>query len=254
MELTPYLTQLGLDAKEIALYEVCLELGESPIMPITRKVKLPRSTVYHMLEKLADIGVLSIIPGSTRRIYLPQSPRGILQLLKKHRQEIDKQINSLDIALPELSEKYGLSRFQPKIKFYHGRDEIREIYESILDEPVNEFFLISEISKIVAVVGYEWLNAWIERRVAHGMRSKAIYIREPATPNDLIHTTNRLSKRVIRFAPADFTTPTHIMVFGDTVALITTAEEDLGVVISSRDLATTMRNMFKQLWKISSEK
>lgn len=247
-----YLEQLGLDEKEIRVYLACLKLGEKPIMPIARRAELPRSTVFHILERLRDEGLIEIYETRTRRIYEPYHPRVIINLLKKKRDSFEKQIDSLQHSLPDLVELYATSEFQPKIKFYRGQKEIREIYEEILEAPIDEFHYISEITKLEQVLGKEYLKEWLRRRIARGIKSNAIWVRSEAILDEPLYVPSKKNLRTVRYSPEDFRCPTHTMVYGDNVVFITSAGENIGLVITSRDLAISVKSMFKQLWKIST--
>lgn len=254
MNIEDYLKQLGLDDKEIKVYLASLKLGEKPIMPIVKRVDLPRSTVYHILERLRDEGLIEIIDSPTRRVYVPYHPRTILALLKKKRDSYEKQMESFQQSLPNLVELYATSEFQPKIKFYRGQKEIREIYDDILEAPIEEFHYISEITQLEQVLGKEYLKDWLRRRINKGIKSRAIWIRSEAILDEPLYVPSKQNLRTVRYAPEDFRCPTHTMVYGDNVVFITTAEENIGLVVTSRDLAHSIRNMFKQLWKISAER
>lgn len=254
MNIEEYLRQLGLGEKEIKVYLASLKLGEKPIMPITKKAELPRSTVYHILEKLRDAGLVEIIDSPTRRIYIPFHPRVIITLLNKKRDAISKQVDAFQQTMPKLIELYSASEFQPKIKFYRGTKEIRELYNSILEEPIDEFHYVSEITKIEAVLGRDFLNSWLRRRIDLKIKSWAIWVRAEAVDSEKLYKPSKQNLRTVRYAPEGFRYPAHTIVFGDTVAFITTSEENIGVAITSRDLAVSYRNIFKQLWKVSEKK
>jgi sugar-specific transcriptional regulator TrmB len=249
MDIKSYLKQLNLTENEIAVYLALLELGESKIIPITKKVALPRTTVYHILEKLRDKKLIEIIQTTTRRIYAPYPPRNILTLLKHKRAKIDEEIDTLERSLPELNRLYEISPFQPKVRFFPGK-EIRQIYDEILEAGVDESWYVGETNKIVKALGEKYLQRWIKRRVKMGIRSKSIRVGKEES-QEPIFSGKKEFLREIKYAPEDFKCPTHILIYGDNVAIITTGEENFGVVITSREFAESMRNWFKQLWKIS---
>ncbi len=249
MNIKTYLKQLNLSENEIKVYLALLELGETKIVPITKRVELPRTTVYHILEKLRDKKLIEIIQTTTRRIYTPLPPRNILTLLKTKKENLSEQIDSLEHSIPELNRLYEISPFQPKVRFFPGM-EIRKVYEEILEAGVDESWYVGEASKIVEALGSNYLKRWIKRRVEAGIKSKSVRIKEEELKEPIFGATKDFL-REIRYAPKDFKSPTHILVYGDHVAIITTGEENFGVVITSREFAISMRNWFKQLWKIS---
>ena len=249
MDIEYYLKKLNLTQKETGVYLACLELGESQIVPIGIKAELPRTTTYHILERLRNQKLIEIIQTKTRRIYAPYPPRNILTLFKTKREKLNQQIYSLEKSLPELNQLYTFSPFQPKIRFFQGK-QIKMIYEEILESPIEEEWYVGESNKIINVLGEKYLKKWIKRRVEKGIKAKAIRIFPEETINE-IYQPSKKYLRIVKYAPKDFKCPSHILIYGDNVAIITTGKENFGVVISSREFAESMRNWFKQLWKIS---
>lgn len=244
--------QIGLDSKEIAIYLATLEIGETPIMPIAKKVKLPRSTVFHILERLRDERLIEIIQGEHRRIYTPITPRKILTLMKNKRENLTENIDSFESILPKLTQMYSKRTFEPKIRFFHGQNELREIYEDVLESGTDEGVYVGDTDKIIETLGKEYAEDWMKRRVAKGIRSHSIRVRPDETQAKWLEQTRKEYLRTIRWAPEDFKSPTHVMVYRDKVSIMTTGAENFGVLITSREFAETMQNWFKQLWKISS--
>lgn len=249
MNIEQYLKQLGLDDKEIKVYLALLELGETHIVPITEKVELPRTTVFHILERLKFHKLIEKIPKKTRSLYTPYPPKKIASILELEKAATEEKIKSFNIALPDLNKLYQESPFEPKIRFFRGT-EMRQIYEEILEAGVNESWYIGESNKIVAALGEEYLKKWIERRVKIGVKSRSIRVKGEES-EQAIFSGKKEYLRDIRYAPEGFESPMHILIYGNNVAYISTEKENFGLVISSQELAKTMSNWFKELWRMS---
>jgi sugar-specific transcriptional regulator TrmB len=236
-----------LDDKEIKVYLALLELGETHIVPITEKVELPRTTVFHILERLKFHKLIEKIPKKTRSLYIPYPPKKIANLIELEKSQAEERLKSFHLVLPELSKLYTASPFEPKIRFFRGR-EMREIYEEILTAGVDESWYVGEANKIVQALGEEYLKKWIQRRVKIGIKSRSIRVKKEESPEP-IFSGQKKYLRQIRYAPEDFESPMHILIYGNNTAYISTGQENFGLVISSQELAKTMRNWFKELWK-----
>jgi sugar-specific transcriptional regulator TrmB len=251
MDIESYLQSLGLNEKEIGVYLANLSLGEVSIVPIVAKTRLPRTTVYHILERLNSEKLIEIITTGTRRMYVPYSPRTILTRLRERKEFIEQQIDGLQHSLPELMQLYNVSPIQPKVRMYHGQ-EVRQIFEDITNSPIDKIEYVGETTKIVSVTGEVWLKKWIQKRADLGIKSYSIRIADEEITDPMYGHSAKLA-RTVRYAPAGFHAPTQVYIYGDSVALITTTAEGFGLIITSRDYATTMRNWFKELWKISRD-
>ena len=246
------LQDLGFDQKEIDIYLACLELGRSSLLPIARQVGEPRNTVAYTLEKLEERGLLNITKHGTRRHYLIKPPQAIIQLLQIQRNVISNKLETIETALPQLNNLYAQGS-EPQVTTYRGRDEIRTLYEVILESAVDEIWYVGEYNQIVEIVGENYLKGWIKRRVANGVVTKSVRVSSTEI-NDPLYSSPKETNRQIRYAPKDFESPGHITIYGNNVAVITTPKESFGVATASAEYATIMRSWFNQLWKVSKEK
>jgi len=253
LEIKSYLKNLELSKKEIKTYLACLELGESHIVPISQKVGIPRTTLVYILDGLKERGLIEIVPKRGRRLYLPLPPRTLVTLYKQRRDKMDEQLDSLQSALPELNRLYSLTPFQPKVRFFQGQDELRQLYEEMLQAPVNEIVYIGDVQEIEMSLGANYLKTWVRRRSDAQIKTRGIRIRSGEV-DDPAYTQTREYNRNLRYAPEGFASPSNILIYADTVVVMTTAKESLGLAITSRDYATTMKAFFTEVWNGSSSK
>lgn len=248
--LRPTLASLGLTEKEASLYLAALELKRSQIVPIAERVDIPRTTAQYLLEKLAHQGLISIGEHRGHRTYQPTAPERVLSLLQNQQSDIAAQVTSFQTALPELMQRYKTSPFQPRVQIFQGR-QIRELYEQLLDETKDEYFYTMETDTIEQVLGKRYLNDWIKRRIAKGIWSNGIRVKE-LEANDTLHAASPQNLRRLRFAPKGYRFPAMVLLYGDNVATITSAKENFAVVVTSHDYALTMRVWFEALWEKSA--
>ncbi|TSC97103.1 MAG: transcriptional regulator TrmB [Candidatus Berkelbacteria bacterium Licking1014_2] len=250
-QLQKILTQIGLSEKEILIYLVCLEIGEASITPICKKVNLPRTTVYQILERLRDKKLIEIVQKNNRRAYFPLSLKNLLSFLKTKQSAMQEQIEIIKEIIPVLSSQYQFSSFQPRVRLFDGKD-IRFIYEELLDLPINEVLYTGNSRKIIELLGKRWIKNFIRKRIDRKIKIKAIRDKTGEI-DDPFYKPSKESLRSIRLSPEDFESPTHVLIYGNNVALMTTGEENFGLVITSKEFSLTMRNWFLQIWKISTE-
>ncbi|MEI6498490.1 MAG: helix-turn-helix domain-containing protein [bacterium] len=246
MEINNYLYELGLSDKEIKVYLAILELGENPIMPIKKKVGLPRTTAFHALEQLKSFGLIEILETPKRRVYVPYPPRKIVSVFNHKANKLREQAESIQKDMSELNQLFGSATFMPKVRFFVG-DEIREIYEEILDSPIDELIFVGETNKIEGILGHNFFRDWVKRKVQKGIWTRSIRVKNEENlffdPND--------SLRKARFAPESFKAPAQIYIYHNSVAIISSANENFATVITSREYAGTMKHWFSELWKVS---
>jgi len=251
MEIKEFLRQFGLTDKELKVYLALLEIGESALLPIARRAEMPAMSVKYILEKLRDRDFLTIVKKNTRYLYIPYSTQKLLSILRKKRETIDQEITRFEEALPELNRHLSFGVFAPKVRFF-GHYEIRKIYEEILEAPIDEILWIGDVEKIRSVVGNDYLKQWIRRRIAKNIKTRVIRVPEGEV-DDPVYNTKDGFMRHIYHSPKGFESPSHIIIYGDNTAIISTQKEGFGVVITSREYATTMKSCFRELLKNSKK-
>lgn len=244
------LNKIGLNDKEISLYLSVLELKESPIVPISSRANLPRTSAQYILEQLAHRGLIAIGEHRNRKTYRANPPERVLALLQKQKVDLAAQSTALQEALPDLLHLYQTSPFQPRVQVYRG-EEIRIPFEELLEAPISEYHYASDTGTLEEVLGKRYLNDWIKRRIAKGVWSNGIRVKERET-DDILHTSNSKNLRRLRFAPKGYRFPAMVLLYGDNVATITSAKENFAVVVTSHDYALTMRGWFAALWSQST--
>lgn len=246
MEINDLLKSLDLRENEAEVYLASLELGETNIVPIKEKTGYPRTTVWHILEDLAHRNLIEIIETGKGRHYAAHPPRKILTLIKQEQEELKEKAEVLEKTLPELNRLYQSSPFQPRIRFYRG-EEIKQIYEEMLKMPIDEILYVGETGKIAQILHYDFFSDWVKRKVKQGIWTKSLRVKV----NDDPFFDPKKDLRKAKYLPEGFKCPVHYYIYGDNVAMLTSAQENFGVLTTSRENATAMRSWFGELWKVS---
>jgi hypothetical protein len=65
--------------------------------------------------------------------------------------------------LPELQSFHNIKGNKPKIRFYEGKEGLREVYEDTLTGSKQIYSFASD--DIVGVLGKDWANYYLEKRI-----------------------------------------------------------------------------------------
>lgn len=247
MEINKFISETGLDPNEAKVYVALLGLGESYIVPIANKVALPRTTVFHVLDRLRDLGLIEIVMHKSRRVYFAHNPHKITSLLQQNRQGIDKRIDSIDSMMPDLMKLYLSSPFQPHIRYFRG-EEIKQIYEEILLVKDKEIYYTGNVNQLEDILSKRFFQDWISRKVKAGIWTRSIRSHTTEDDAELYRPTKQYLRKA-KYASDSYSSPSHVYIYDNNVAILTSSRENFGLVITSHDYATTMRNLFRELWK-----
>jgi sugar-specific transcriptional regulator TrmB len=244
-ELIHSLEKLGLSEKESKIYVAGLGLGKFSVIAISEKTGVKRPTCYLILEELKKKGLITTFPKAKKVLYVAEHPNNLLK----------NTADAYDTAkqlMPELQSLMGSASEKPILKVYAGQKGIQNIYEDILEDGKN-FYYIASVTDLVGSVGSEFLDEWIKRRIAKGITSTSIRIKENEMDFRLYNDAPE-NLRNIRYAPDGFAMPYTIFIYAKKVAFVSTKKELFGFIVESADLSKSMQALFDVVWGVSGER
>ncbi len=226
--------------KEIAIYLAILELGRGTVAEISRKAGINRSTGYVILDSLTSKGLVRVSGKEPKQEYVAESPEklGIYMNAQAEKQKnIAQDVGEL---LPELISLHKVGD-RPTVRFYEGLAGLEHVYDDTLSSKGDIYSTSTYEEMHDALPNY--FSTYYERRV-----KKGIFVRTfvADTPLARIRKANdKAEYRETFLVPQEkFPLPTDIEVYGDKVMLASWREK-LGVIIESKEIATTLKSVFK---------
>lgn len=239
MEIIKELEKLGLSDKEAKVYLAALQLGPSSISEIAKTAELKRPTVYLIIDDLIKKNLINKMVKKGRVSYSSANPENILSFL-------EGKVFLAKHILPELNAIYPSPIDQPKIKFYQGKNGLKNIYEEAFSSGANVFALVS-LDKFFEIFS-EDENAYFFSLLKNS--GGRIY--------DLIEVSDKKKKYVssyyrkglsrIKELPPKFKIDTDILIMGNKIAMIS-FNNLTGLIIEDSHLAKTHKQIFRYLWK-----
>lgn len=243
------LQKLGLSEKEIEIYHSLFEQGKTTPARLAKATNINRSTVYVVLEKLKDKGLI-VEDISAKTLYVsPSSPEDVEEMFY-HQQEELKEKKKIAAKLAEELEKIPQSKTYsiPKIRFVQQDDVEEFLYKQMgkwhesLQQSDKTFWGFQDHSFVEHYLG--WID-WVWKKYDN------IFV-------NLLSNKSKIEKemegrfgegRDIKFLTEqmDFNGTTWIM--GDYLVMIVTRQKPHYLVeIHDAVLAHNMREVFKKIW------
>lgn len=137
------------------------------------------------------------------------------------------------------------------MSFYEGVEGVKNVLLDTLETPqVTE--ILSYTSADYLAIGFDedFLERYWQKRVSLKIPSRGIMPDTPAARSLFNEEKNRKKLRRLKFVPADKAGFTNeVDIYGDRVSFISLDKENLyGVVIKSKSIAETQRNIYELLW------
>ena len=246
MELINSLEKIGLTEKQAKVYLACLELGGARISDIAKKSKIKRTTCYHLIKELMEMGVVSLAKQKKAGFFLAEDPKVLEQNTKLKLQTIQE-------ILPQLDAVYNVLPQKPKILFYEGIEGIQVIYEDILKvvKPGEIILGYTGFKNVLYYLPQSFKKEYIKRRVDKKVRIKFITPSSDFKEEYEKSSTQELREiRSVQKENWDFTAD--VQIYGNKVAIISPKENFISIVIDSKEISQMMKMAFELMWKGAS--
>ncbi len=239
MSIQQQLKSIGLNQSEIAVYLFLLENGVSTPPIVSRGTKIARTNCYNVLQALEEKGLIEVNRVARKKSYVALDPEALLRSWQRKKDVIEQLI-------PDLRGIYTTQINKPKVQFYEGEHQVQEIYQRSLKSKeimaigstnqlsiaMPEFteYYFSELKRL-NIVFYDILSKDSEKMAKNGKDLlKGLYDFRllSAENNDL---------------------PTDILIWDDSIALISLSQPIFGTVLTNKYLAQTFKGLFFLIWK-----
>jgi sugar-specific transcriptional regulator TrmB len=238
------LRQLGLEDRQITIYQALLRLGPASIRDVAEESGVNRGSTYETLKQLVTKGIVSYFPKGKRRVFQAEDPERLLSLGESKQLALSAAMEQLrKEVIPTL--KLTQTKFSPgNVRFYEGDDGVelalRDILDSTAKNPERGYSVIS--TKTLREHLYRPFPNFTKQRVARGIGVRVIAVGEGGDDAELAER---------KWLPADQSTDaSYFDFYPPKVALFTLADKNYPVVviIDSAAIASTQQLMFDTLW------
>src|SRR3989344_8230715 len=150
---------LGFSHTEALVWRSILELGEADITTLARQGGVPRTTVYTVVEKLRDKGLVDFYIKKKRPMYVAVPPERLVKFFSD-KEKIAKNL------LPELQtlRKHGR---MPHITVHHGVEGVRLIFEHIIQKkmPISAITSLEDMQEVARKPFAKFIEDRISRKL-----------------------------------------------------------------------------------------
>jgi len=241
------LTSAGLEGKEIEVYLELLTAKSAAVSVISRNTKLPRATLYFILDGLCEKGFASRVDKGKVRHYIAESPERITTHLQERQRMLRNTEQQLQSVLPLLHSLTSETSKRPNVTLLHGIEGSKQTYKEILPY---EF-----IGFLNPTVMYEAFG----KRTHEILFNNELKLRGRDLLTDGPYTARLMEECPIndsyqyRILPKDVTFGCDVMAWDDKVAFFSYDKQHTIVHIQSQEIADLIRSWFEMMWKFSHD-
>ncbi len=237
------LKNYGLETKEAEIYTALLRKVEVSAYTLSKETGIPRTTIYEVLERLEEQGLVSSSKRNGRLRYTAESPNRFSNLLKE-KEDVIKQL------IPALFAMSKNKTVAPMIKFFTGSSGTIRALEDII-----ETYEKTDSKQMYAIAGsdlhyrkYNILKKWIAKREKLGVHIKFITYE---SDTDIYKTAYRTSKwRETRTIPSKFLFDSTVDLYAGKVAIFSEVDgEEYAIIIESPAIYETFLKFHDFMWE-----
>lgn len=245
------LEQVGLEHIEARFYLAVLGLDRPTVAEAASAANVTRTNGYDITKRLIAKGLVSTTEmgsrgkgrGSrTRQVLIANDPKTLIELWDAKKQVLDEIVP----RLKAMQRKPGLT---PRVRYLEGTAGIRHALFETLDwkSPLNG---ILSMRDLMAVPGTQAMKEYID-----GRRKRGLHLRVVRSPErDFVDgwPTSERDLRETRYAPTGKVFTMTMIIGEDTVAIISSQQENFAMMIDSPEYASMQYKLFEILWGTSS--
>lgn len=240
MDIQNELKKLGLKKSESKLYLYLLEKGASTPPNIAKGTGIARTNCYNLLRGLENKGMVQVQGAQKSKAYVARDPATLLTGLEQ-RMEAAKRI------VPELRDFYTTQKNKPKIRFFSGWDEVKELY--LLTLETEKLFAVGS-TETIAKIDKKFLESYWHELASRKIIFDSVLMASAKSKTALEIKAVAGALRTDRFLPERFgDEPMDMFIWNDNIALIALSDPVFGTLITDAALVRVLKIMFGALWE-----
>jgi len=235
----------GLNETEVKCYEALLSVHDIKPAELAKRVNETRTNCYKVLDTLSSLGLAERFEKSKVWHYRATNPTRLLELARKRRAEQEQAERELEAKVQRLNQDYLKIHEQPGVRYYVGKDGIKDIYNDqvAVGKPV---YFINTIDGI-HFYSYETMSKLRTLAIDAGIPRYALTPDTEWARADYKKHDAQVKLTRTWLKADDYTAPVEWGVYGNKMYIISFGSEAMGMTIESTQIAESFRQIFKLL-------
>ncbi len=251
MNIQSILELIGITGNSQRVYLELLSSGPQSALFLSKKLSLPRASVYDALHFLEEKSLVSSQDSNAKSIFSISDPKNVLQILSTSAENANIAQTEFKKLLPEILKSPQVT--EPKIRMFSGKEGCQQTLRDILWYENTLTYTLWPMNKILKTLTPEFVDWHNKKRVAYGISLHSI--RTAADKADAgkyaFNGVGPKNLRELRFLPKGIDLSMSYWIYGDNVAFVSAGSELYGFIVHSKEFADMMKVHFKCMWDMS---
>jgi len=246
---------LEVNRDEVKIYLELLESGSSTAGNLAKKLGIARATLYGILQRLTDKGVIYKSLKHGVRTFRAEAPEKLSQLFDKRIEDLQLRKKQFGEIIPDLNSRISSGLLSPRFEFFEGLESVKYAMQDFLSYQDMESLNFWCARDMVDLLSQEHFFYSSRKRMENNIWQKLLV---PYDPDFTVKkypscAGGEFFKRELKIAPEFITSTMSYWVYKDKVLYFSSRAEAYAYIIESADMAEMMRNQFMAVWKLSKK-
>lgn len=246
MDKLQLLEQLGLNDKEIKIYEALLFNGLSSASAIGKQTGIKRPSVYFTLEKLIEKGLISRTTLNKKEVFQTEDPNVLKRIVKEQSEKTRDLESAIKRLVPHLKKTRQKKLTTSNIKILEEKESLWNVGEDTLKEG-KDIYVFGSFQKLYEVYSAKRLDEYGKHRIMRRIKAHILTDIHPESIKGYRNQEFLLSE--YRFLPPSTSIDTYFIIYGDKTFLAGANKPLTGVIIEDKAITSAIKIMFDALWK-----
>ncbi len=249
-ELHALFTRMGLGEDEAKVLLTLYQHPGSPIGRIAQYAGFKRGHTYDLVASLLSRGLASeVVERGVMRISA-LAPIQLPARVAKQREDLADLLVDLSSSVSTLEQLAPKLAAIPRVQMFRGSQGVRELYDFTLSSKEKIIRACADFAHLFPRKRSPELNDWLwkyaERRARKGIVYRAALVR--SNDSDIAFRKRRAQKRELKLLEG-CSLSVEINIFDKYLAVFSTEQEMMGVLIESLPLTESLKSLFEALWR-----
>jgi sugar-specific transcriptional regulator TrmB len=232
--------EFGISELESQVYLSLLKNGVSNASLIASDLNIKRTTIYPILERLIEHGLVNSYDQNTKKVFAATKPNKLLLQYEKKLDSLSKIIPQLEnIAKTDLGQILG-------VKFIQTKKELESIYNNILLEYKNKEYYIIGSSVTWLNLDEDFFIDFRKKRAKNNTKVKLILTKDSESA---VGQDDPSLLREYKYLPAKVGFKSTIDIYHDKIIIVGPEVKALCAVIAIPPMVDVFRSIFEVLWE-----
>jgi len=230
--------KVGMEEREISTYLELLKSGELTATIISEKIRIDRSTIYRILNKLIKKGFVSSFIKNGVKYFNACDP----EILLNYTEEIESEMKQ---KLPELKSLQLTKKAKAKVEVYEGKDGAKSVLKDII-KTGKDYLVFGYDCQFRKIFPKTYLEQYLRQLKEKDITEKMLIKEETKIPKKYMERT------IVRYLPKNLSNPSTLIIYGKKIAYVIWAEPYFVIVIENNEITNSMKNYFSLLWNTAT--